>query len=77
MVSFTDTGVRISEENMKKLFEPLFTTKAKGIGLGLSICKNLVEANKGESKLQSEKGKGTTVTVVLPLPATTMEGGDE
>ncbi len=64
-VSFVDTGVGIPEENMKKLFEPLFTTKARGIGLGLLICKNLVEANDGEIKVQSEVGKGTTVSVVL------------
>lgn len=64
-VSFSDTGVGIPEENMKKLFEPLFTTKARGIGLGLSICKNLVENNGGEITVQSEEGKGTTVTVSL------------
>ncbi|MGB7532241.1 MAG: response regulator [Halobacteriota archaeon] len=65
-VSFSDTGVGISRENMKNLFEPLFTTKARGIGLGLSICKNLVEANDGEIEVQSEVGKGTTVRVSLP-----------
>jgi signal transduction histidine kinase len=41
-ISVTDTGEGISPENMKKLFQPLFTTKAKGIGLGLVVCKNLV-----------------------------------
>lgn len=65
-VSFGDTGVGISKENLKKLFEPLFTTKARGVGLGLSICKNLVENNGGEIEVQSEEGKGTTVTVSLP-----------
>jgi len=65
-VSFGDTGVGISKENMKKLFEPLFTTKARGVGLGLSICKNLVENNGGEITVHSEEGKGTTVTVSLP-----------
>jgi|GEM_PF-503376 len=65
-VFFSDTGVGISRENMKKLFEPLFTTKARGIGLGLSICKNLVEANEGKIEVQSEVGKGTTVRVSLP-----------
>ena len=64
-VFFSDTGVGISKENMEKLFEPLFTTKARGIGLGLSICKNLVEANDGELEVQSEEGKGTTVTVSI------------
>ena len=74
VVSFTDTGAGISKENMKKLFEPLFTTKARGVGLGLSICKNLVENNGGEIEVQSEEGKGTTVRVSL-LAAST-EGGE-
>jgi len=65
-VSFADTGVGISKENMKKLFEPLFTTKARGVGLGLSICRNLVENNGGEIEVQSGEGKGTTVRVSLP-----------
>ncbi len=66
-VSFVDTGVGISKENMDKIFEPLFTTKTRGIGLGLSICKNFVEANEGDITVQSEEGKGTTMTVVLPV----------
>ena len=64
-VSFSDIGVGISKENTKKFFEPLFTTKASGIRLELSICKNLVEANDGELEVQSEEGKRTTVTVSL------------
>jgi signal transduction histidine kinase len=66
-ISVTDTGEGISPENMKKLFQPLFTTKAKGIGLGLIVCKNLVEANSGRIEVQSETGKGTTFTVMLPI----------
>ncbi len=66
-VSFVDTGVGISKENQDKIFEPLFTTKTRGIGLGLSICKNFVEANEGDITVQSEEGKGTTMTVVLPV----------
>jgi signal transduction histidine kinase len=65
-ISITDTGEGISPENMKNLFQPLFTTKAKGIGLGLVVCKNLVEANGGRIQVESEPGKGTTFTVVLP-----------
>jgi two-component system NtrC family sensor kinase len=52
---------------MKKLFQPLFTTKTKGIGLGLVVCKNLVEANGGSIEVESEVGQGTTFTVVLPV----------
>ncbi len=64
-ISVTDTGEGISPENMEKLFQPLFTTKAKGIGLGLTVVKNLTEANGGRIKVESEIGKGTTFTVTL------------
>ncbi len=66
-VSFSDTGEGIQPENMERLFQPLFTTKAKGIGLGLIICKNLTEANGGRIEVESSPGKGTTFTVLLPL----------
>jgi len=63
-----DTGCGTSLENMDKLFEPLFTTKARGIGLGLAISKNLVEANGGTIEVESDSvpGKGSTFTVTLP-----------
>jgi PAS domain S-box-containing protein len=64
-ISVTDTGSGISPENMKKLFEPLFTTKIKGIGLGLAVSKKLVEANGGRIEVQSDPGKGSTFTLVL------------
>ena len=69
-ISVTDTGDGITPENRKKLFQPLFTTKPKGIGLGLVVCKNLVEANGGRIEVESEQGKGTTFAVLLPV-----EGG--
>jgi PAS domain S-box-containing protein len=65
-VSFTDTGMGISEENLGKLFEPLFTTKAKGIGLGLAVTKTLVEGHGGTIEVESQVGKGTTFRVRLP-----------
>ena len=64
---FTDTGCGIPEENMEKIFEPLFTTKPKGIGLGLAISKRLVEQNGGKIEVASQIGKGATFTVKLPL----------
>jgi signal transduction histidine kinase len=66
-ISFADTGVGISEDNLEKLFEPLFTTRAKGIGLGLAITKTLVEGHKGTIEVQSKLGKGSIFTVRLPL----------
>lgn len=67
LVQIADTGEGISPENMKKLFQPLFTTKAKGIGLGLVVCRNLAEANGGRIEVSSEPGRGTTFTVILPV----------
>jgi signal transduction histidine kinase len=72
-LKFSDTGVGISKENMKKLFTPLFTTKAKGIGLGLCICKNIVEAYNGKIEVETEVGKGTTLILKLPIHQNTRE----
>ena len=66
-VSIADTGVGIPPEEQPKVFEPLFTTKAKGIGLGLAIAKTLVEGHGGTIEVQSEMGKGSTFTVRLPI----------
>jgi len=66
-ISISDTGTGISPENMKKLFQPLFTTKTKGIGLGLVVCKNLVEANGGSIEVESVLGSGTTFKIKLPI----------
>jgi signal transduction histidine kinase len=68
-IAVQDTGVGITPENMQKLFEPLFTTKAKGIGLGLTVSRKLIEANGGRIEVQSEAGKGSTFTVFLPIKA--------
>ena len=66
-ISVINTGEGISPENMKKLFQPLFTTKTGGIGLGLVVCKNLVEAHGGRIEVESELGKGTTFSAILPV----------
>jgi signal transduction histidine kinase len=66
-VKITDTGCGIPAENLNKIFEPLFTTKPKGVGLGMAISKRLVEQNDGEIEVESTVGKGTTFTVKLPL----------
>ncbi len=66
-MSVQDTGVGIPEENMPKLFQPLFTTKAKGQGLGLPVCRRIVEAHGGKLTVTSKVGCGSTFTVHLPL----------
>ena len=66
VIAVKDAGTGIAPEDMGKLFQPLFTTKPRGIGLGLVVVKNLTEANGGSVEVQSEAGKGTTFTVILP-----------
>jgi PAS domain S-box-containing protein len=68
-VECTDTGSGIPEAVVGKIFEPLFTTKAKGIGLGLAMSKNIMERHGGDIGVQSKEGKGTTFTLSLPTRA--------
>jgi len=65
-IAFADTGMGISEETLPKLFSPLFTTKAQGMGFGLAICKRLVEAHGGSITVKTAVNKGTTFTIALP-----------
>ncbi|HCW07825.1 MAG TPA: hypothetical protein DGG95_10735 [Cytophagales bacterium] len=65
--SFIDTGCGMSEDAAKKIFTPLFTTKAQGMGFGLSICKRIVEAHGGKIEVESTLNKGTKFTISLPL----------
>jgi len=66
-IAVKDTGVGIPPENISKLFEPLFTTKTSGIGLGLAVSQKLAEANDGRIEVKSEPGKGSTFTLVIPI----------
>ena len=66
-IRFTDTGMGISKENMDKIFTPFFTTRAKGIGMGLAVCKKLVEEHNGTIDVKSKEGTGSTFTVKLPI----------
>lgn len=69
LVSFKDSGIGIPPENLSKLFEPFYTTKkkGKGVGLGLSVAYGIVEEHGGSISVDSEVGKGTTLKVMLPL----------
>ncbi|MCW4004740.1 MAG: PAS domain S-box protein [Candidatus Bathyarchaeota archaeon] len=66
-ISFTDTGVGIPKEELSKLFTPLVTTKAQGMGFGLAVCKRFVEAHGGKITVKSALGKGSVFTVTLPI----------
>ncbi len=66
-ICISDTGTGISEEVLPKIFLPLFTTKAQGMGFGLAICKRVVAAHGGKIFVETSLGKGTTFTVVLPI----------
>ncbi len=66
-VSFADTGPGIARENLNKIFQPLFTTRARGMGFGLSMTKMIIEKHHGDIYVKSEQGKGTTFTVRLPV----------
>ncbi len=66
-VSFIDTGEGIPKEKINRIFEPLFTTKAKCLGLGLALAKTLVERQGGTIEVKSEVGEGSTFKVNLPI----------
>jgi signal transduction histidine kinase len=73
-VSVRDNGAGIAPEVMEKLFQPLFTTKARGIGLGLVVVKNLTQANGGRVNVEGEVGKGTVFSITLPAASSSVEG---
>jgi two-component system sensor histidine kinase HydH len=63
----SDTGTGISKEDLEHIFDPYFTTKQTGTGLGLAIVHKIIEAHRGEVKAESELGRGTTVSLLLPV----------
>jgi signal transduction histidine kinase len=65
-ISVADNGIGISDEVKEKVFEPKFTTKSSGMGLGLGMVKNIVETYKGSISLTSQPGKGTVFIVKFP-----------
>ncbi|NIM02938.1 GAF domain-containing protein [bacterium] len=66
-IRFEDTGCGIAEENLYNLFNPFFTTKNGGSGLGLSISRRIIKEHNGDINVESRQGEGTTFTVKLPL----------
>ena len=66
-LSVTDSGIGISPENVNRLFNAFFTTKSSGLGMGLSICRSIVEAHGGHMSASSNEGPGATFQLVLPI----------
>jgi PAS domain S-box-containing protein len=67
-ISFTDTGAGISKSNLDKIFEPYFTTKDEGAGLGLMIVQRILSEHNGTMDVKSTPGKGSTMIVSIPVP---------
>ena len=66
-VNVTDTGSGIAAESLVRIMEPLYSTKARGLGLGLAIARSILEKNRGSLSVASELGRGTTFTVRLAV----------
>jgi two-component system sensor histidine kinase AtoS len=66
-ISIADTGTGVDEQDIEKIFEPFYTTKSKGTGLGLAVCREIVEMHHGKIAVKSVKDKGTTFTITLPM----------
>lgn len=66
-IAVEDTGMGISEEKAGRIFDPFFTTKGQGLGLGLPLTKRIIEEHKGKVDFKSVPGKGSTITMILPI----------
>jgi two-component system sensor histidine kinase HydH len=66
-ITVADNGRGISPAQRESIFEPFYTTRSDGTGLGLTIVKKIVEQHDGRIEVESEKGKGTQFTILLPL----------
>ncbi|MGB9080965.1 MAG: ATP-binding protein [Desulfuromonadaceae bacterium] len=67
IIEVIDNGHGISQEEMPRIFEPFFTTKARGTGLGLALCRKIIEEHGGEITVQSAVGEGTSVSMTIPI----------
>jgi signal transduction histidine kinase len=75
-VRITDTGAGMNSEQVQRVFEPFYTTKSQGLGLGMAYAKKVVEQHAGTIRIESRPGAGTTVEIELPArqPAGTEAG---
>jgi signal transduction histidine kinase len=67
MVEFKDSGIGMSSEQIKKAFEPFYTSKTTGVGLGLSQVKKIIDAHEGRIEVESQVGAGSIFRLLLPL----------
>ena len=67
VITFSDSGAGVDRQTLDRVYEPFFTTKSDGTGLGLAITRKIIEGHGGTIAIESEPGKGTTVSVHLPL----------
>ncbi|MBN2102967.1 GAF domain-containing protein [bacterium] len=63
----SDTGIGIHSDHLKKIFQPFYSTKEKGTGMGLAICRRIIDQHGGDIQVESESGKGTSFSVILPI----------
>jgi signal transduction histidine kinase len=68
-IAVADSGKGIPPENLGKIFAPYYTTKERGVGLGLAITQRMIQAHEGSLEVQSRQNQGTAVIIRLPLPA--------
>jgi len=66
-IAFTDTGTGIAPDHLAHIFEPFFSTKSDGLGMGLFVTRSIVEEHGGHIEVESQEGKGSTFTVWLPV----------
>ena len=67
LVAVADSGKGIASQDVGQIFNPLFTTKAQGMGMGLSICQSIIEAHEGRMWVTADKGRGATFHFTLPV----------
>jgi signal transduction histidine kinase len=68
LLRVSDNGEGMTEEHLQQVFEPFFTTRKEGIGLGMALVQQIVDEHDGHIECQSTKDKGSTFTIFLPLP---------
>ncbi|SIB01431.1 two-component sensor and regulator [Mycobacteroides abscessus subsp. abscessus] len=69
VITIQDNGCGMSEETLQRIYEPFYTTKETGTGIGMSVCKKIVEELGGSIDISSRPGVGTAVKVILPIEA--------